>query len=164
MPLVVRDGNEHYITMLSATQIETLRHVFEHKNSKQIARIMQVSSHTVDERVRRTLRKMQVSSRLEAAEILARHGVFHNVTPPQSLTYQMAALANTSGAPKISFEQKDGACDDDQREAASTLPLVSASGRRMKRWLFWPVLLLSTSIAAFFIMYFLLFFLGRNPS
>ena len=52
-PRRVQGDPDNYISLLSAAQIETLRHVFEHKNSKEIARIMDVSPHTVDERVGR---------------------------------------------------------------------------------------------------------------
>ena len=83
---------DNYLSLLSAAQIETLRHVYEHKNSKQIARLMNVSPHTVDERVRRVLKKLNVSNRIEAARILAVNGVFENVTPYQPLTYQLIDL------------------------------------------------------------------------
>jgi DNA-binding CsgD family transcriptional regulator len=39
----VHGDPDNYISLLSAAQIETLRHVYEHKNSKQIARLMHVS-------------------------------------------------------------------------------------------------------------------------
>lgn len=76
------------ITLLTADQVETLRHVFDRKNSKQIARLMDVSPHTVDERVRKTLKKLNVSNRMEAALVLARHGIFDDVTPVQPWAYQ----------------------------------------------------------------------------
>src|SRR3546814_20714709 len=62
----VQGDPDTYLSLLSAAQIETLRHVFEHKNSKEIARIMGVSPHTVDERVRRSLKKLNTSHRIEA--------------------------------------------------------------------------------------------------
>ena len=94
MPSGVQGDPDNYLSLLSAAQIETLRHVFEHKNSKEIARIMDVSPHTVDERVRRALKKLNVSNRVDAAKILASNGVFENVTPYQSLTYQLAELGD----------------------------------------------------------------------
>ena len=71
----VHGDPDNYISLLSVAQIETLRHVYEHKNSKQIARLMNVSPHTVDERVRRSLKKLNASNRIEAARILAVNGV-----------------------------------------------------------------------------------------
>lgn len=59
------------VLKLTAEQIATLRLVYAHKNSKEIARIMGVSSHTVDERIRRAIRKLGVTSRVEAAIIVA---------------------------------------------------------------------------------------------
>src|SRR3546814_7146440 len=82
----VQGDPDTYLSLLSAAQIETLRHVFEHKNSKEIARIMGVSPHTVDERVRRSLKKLNTSNRIEAAKLLASNGVFDRVTPYQSLS------------------------------------------------------------------------------
>src|SRR3546814_17947357 len=80
----VQGDPDTYLSLLSAAQIETLRHVFEHKNSKEIARIMGVSPHTVDERVRRSLKKLNTSNRIEAAKLLASNGVFDRVTPYRS--------------------------------------------------------------------------------
>src|SRR3546814_16922849 len=68
------------------------------KNSKQIARLMHVSPHTVDERVRRVLKKLNVSNRIEAARILAVNGVFDDVTPYQPLTYQLIDLGEVPPA------------------------------------------------------------------
>src|SRR3546814_20762230 len=67
----VQGDPDTYLSLLSAAQIDTLRHVFEHKNSKEIARIMGVSPHTVDERVRRSLNKLNTSHLLEAVKLLA---------------------------------------------------------------------------------------------
>src|SRR3546814_1164790 len=68
------------------------------KDSKQNARLMQVSPHTVDERVRRVLKKLNVSNRIEAARILAVNGVFDDVTPYQPLTYQLIDLGEVPPA------------------------------------------------------------------
>src|SRR3546814_11709856 len=53
---------------------------------------MGVSPHTVDERVRRSLKKLNTSNRIEAAKLLASNGVFDRVTPYQSLRSQLADL------------------------------------------------------------------------
>src|SRR3546814_6451026 len=53
---------------------------------------MGVSPHTVDERVRRSLKKLNTSNRIEAAKLLASNGVFDRVTPYQLLRYQLADL------------------------------------------------------------------------
>ncbi|MGN6690596.1 MAG: response regulator transcription factor [Sphingopyxis sp.] len=151
---------DNYISLLSAAQIETLRHVFEHKNSKEIARIMDVSPHTVDERVRRALKKLNVSNRIEAATILARHGVFDQVTPYQPLTYQLIDLA--AAAPP-----------DEARVGRSSLrrvfdigspfPTASQPANRhglMER-IIWPILIAFATILAFSALYSILVGLGR---
>jgi DNA-binding CsgD family transcriptional regulator len=79
------------IAKLSAAQIDTLRLVYAHKNSKEIARIMGVSSHTVDERIRVAIRKLGVDSRTKAALIVA------NETEPaayQPLIYQPLGIGD----------------------------------------------------------------------
>ncbi|WP_243469452.1 response regulator transcription factor [Sphingopyxis granuli] len=156
----VQGDPDNYISLLSAAQIETLRHVFEHKNSKEIARLMNVSPHTVDERVRRSLRKLNVSNRIEAATILARNGVFGQVTPYQPLTYQLDDLG-------------DGPPPADAGPGRSRLwrifdigtpfPTASQPANRhglMER-IIWPILIALATILAFSALYSILVGLGR---
>lgn len=164
----VPEQNENIVSMLSPAQIETLRHVFEHKNSKQIARIMGVSPHTVDERVRRALRKLKVSSRIEAAQVLASNGIFDHVTPYQSLTYQMVGLEEHEAAAILSQRQgrtardnRDNRDNEDHRALPVTSP-VPAKRRGWRQWLLWSLLILSTSMVALFAIQFLLVNLGRK--
>jgi DNA-binding CsgD family transcriptional regulator len=77
------------LAKLSAVQIETLRLVYAHKNSKEIARVMGVSSHTVDERIRVAIRKLGVDSRTKAALIVASHS---DPEAYQSLMYQLSVI------------------------------------------------------------------------
>lgn len=151
---------DNYISLLSAAQIETLRHVYEHKNSKQIARIMNVSPHTVDERVRRALKKLNVSNRIDAARILAVNGVFDNVTPYQSLTYQLIDLGASSPADDA------GAGRGLLRrllDIGSPFPTASQPANRhglMER-IIWPILIAFATILAFSALYSILVGLGR---
>lgn len=151
---------DNVVDLLSAVQIETLRHVFEHKNSKQIARIMGVSPHTVDERIRRSLKKLNVSSRVEAAKMLAAQGAFDHVTPYQSLTYQSLDLGEAGPA-------------DDPGPGRSSLrrlfdigtpfPTASQPANRhglMER-IIWPILIALATIMAFSALYSILIGLGR---
>src|SRR3546814_2784863 len=64
---------------------------------------MGVSPHTVDERVRRSLKKLNTSNRIEAAKLLASNGVFDRVTPYQSLRYQLADLG---GEPPVADAER----------------------------------------------------------
>jgi DNA-binding CsgD family transcriptional regulator len=160
MPSRVQGDPDNYISLLSAAQIETLRHVFEHKNSKEIARIMDVSPHTVDERVRRVLKKLNVSNRIEAATVLARHGVFDQVTPYQPLTYQLIDLGEAASADEA--EPGQGSI---RRffDIGSPFPTASQPANRhglMER-IIWPILIAFATILAFSALYSILVGLGR---
>ncbi|WP_242445886.1 response regulator transcription factor [Sphingopyxis lindanitolerans] len=151
---------DNYISLLSAAQIETLRHVFEHKNSKEIARIMDVSPHTVDERVRRALKKLNVSNRIEAATVLARNGVFNQVTPYQPLTYQLIDLGEAAPA-----DEAGGGQGSIRRffDIGSPFPTASQPANRhglMER-IIWPILIALATILAFSALYSILVGLGR---
>ena len=156
----VHGDPDNYISLLSAAQIETLRHVFEHKNSKQIARLMNVSPHTVDERVRRVLKKLNVSNRTEAARILAVNGVFDHVTPYQPLTYQLIDLGEV--APPDDAEPGRSSF---RRlfDIGSPFPTASQPANRhglMER-IIWPILIAFATILAFSALYSILVGLGR---
>lgn len=151
---------DNFISLLSAAQIETLRHVYEHKNSKQIARIMDVSPHTVDERVRRILKKLNASNRIEAAHVLARNGVFDHVTPYQPLTYQSVDLADIPPAP-----DPDAGRSPLRRLFDIGLPFPTASQPANRHGLMeriiWPILIAFATILAFSALYSILVGLGR---
>ena len=67
---------------LSAAQRQSLRLVYRHHNSKEQARLLGISPHTVDERIKGALRILGVASRFEAARMLA------EVETPQALVSQ----------------------------------------------------------------------------
>jgi len=156
----VHGDPDNYISLLSVAQIETLRHVYEHKNSKQIARLMNVSPHTVDERVRRSLKKLNASNRIEAARILAVHGVFDNVTPYQPLTYQLIDLGDSPAAP----DAEPGRSSLRRLfDIGSPFPTASQPANRhglMER-IIWPILIAFATILAFSALYSILVGLGR---
>ena len=156
----VQGDPDNYISLLSAAQIETLRHVYEHKNSKQIARLMNVSPHTVDERVRRVLKKLNVSNRIEAACILAVNGVFDHVTPYQPLTYQLIDLGDVSPPPDAEAGRSSFRRFFD---IGSPFPTASQPANRhglMER-IIWPILIAFATILAFSALYSILVGLGR---
>jgi DNA-binding CsgD family transcriptional regulator len=91
---------------LSDGEKQALRLVAQGFNSKEIARQLHISEHTVDQRVRTVLRKFHVTSRKEAARIF----VTVEKTEPhpgtvgtyQPLIYQPKALVSTpEPAPSI---------------------------------------------------------------
>lgn len=79
---------------LSDGEKQCLRLVAEGFNSKEIARKLHISEHTVDQRVRTTLRKLHVPSRKEAARILVSAEKEHaQIGTYQPLIYQPKPLA-----------------------------------------------------------------------
>lgn len=159
----VHGDPDNYISLLSVAQIETLRHVYEHKNSKQIARLMNVSPHTVDERVRRSLKKLNASNRIEAARILAVNGVFDHVTPYQPLTYQLIDLGDAPAAPDAEPGRSSF-----RRLFDIGLPFPTASQPTNRHGLMeriiWPILIAFATILAFSALYSILVGLGQLMS
>jgi DNA-binding CsgD family transcriptional regulator len=102
------------VTLLTEAERDCLRLVFQHMTSKDIARQLGVSPHTVDMRLRQAIRKLEVTNRIEAARALVHTEILLGVAQPiadqaaedayQELIYQaseIAADANsvTIGAP-----------------------------------------------------------------
>jgi DNA-binding CsgD family transcriptional regulator len=84
------------LDQLNEGQRSCLRLVLGHKNSKEIARELNVSPHTVDQRLRVAIRVLDASSRFEAAR------KFAEIDPEplpaeayQSLIYQRPDVAET---------------------------------------------------------------------
>lgn len=78
---------------LSEGEKQALRLVAQGFNSKEIARKLHISEHTVDQRVRTSLRKLHVSSRHEAARLLVRtEGETTQIDTYQPLIYQPKPL------------------------------------------------------------------------
>lgn len=89
---------------LSERERQCLRLVFGHMGSKEIARELGLSAHTVDGHLRTALRKLELPSRRDAARWLAAVE-----PPPQRLTTEPVSIAST-------------------RTAAASLPMQSAVG------------------------------------
>lgn len=64
---------EARVEKLSDGQRECLRRVYDHKTSKTIARELDISPHTVDQRIKVAMRQLKVDSRVDAARILMEH-------------------------------------------------------------------------------------------
>lgn len=150
------------ITTLSAAQIDTLRLVYAHKNSKEIARIMGVSSHTVDERIRTAMRKLGVDSRIRAALIIAANDERCGY---QSLIYQPSGLGQLSEPEQSNRPHEEAARSDPlwirppfptKRRPYNTDPL----GAR----LLWPLLIAIATIMAFAALYAVMLGLGAMLS
>jgi DNA-binding CsgD family transcriptional regulator len=60
------------IARLNEGQRECLRMVLRHMSSKEIARALGISRHTVDQRLRLAMRTLEAGNRIDAARALAR--------------------------------------------------------------------------------------------
>jgi DNA-binding CsgD family transcriptional regulator len=97
--------NRGDIDRLTETQKLCLRHVYEHLTSKDIARILKSSPHTIDTHIRSAQRIMNVSSRFEAARIL--HAVEHG--KKRALSSVPSRLAQIPpSATSLSLPQAEG--------------------------------------------------------
>lgn len=143
---------------LSAAQVETLQHVFAHRSSKEIARIMGVSPHTVDERLRRAIRILGVQSRIEAARLVA-----GNTLPStyQPLIYQPSELAPRPDAPDenmaLSGKEHPGAFSIGYPFPTKARP---ANTHGLRERMIWPILIAFGTIMAFAALYAVLLGLG----
>lgn len=102
------------VTLLTDAERDCLRLVFQHMTSKDIARQLGVSPHTVDMRLRQAIRKLEVTNRIEAARALVHTEILLGIAQPvtsetaadayQELIYQASDIAAdaksaTIGAP-----------------------------------------------------------------
>jgi len=91
------------LARLSDGQRACLRLVFHHMSSKDIARELNISPHTVDQRIKVAMQHLGATSRVEAAKLLAAH---EHADPYQSVVYHSSDIADPghvvegSGAPE----------------------------------------------------------------
>ncbi len=96
-------------TRLTDGQRDCLRLVLRHMTSKDIARTLGISPHTVDMRLRTAMRTLSVASRIEAARL-----VYVDEAAYQPLIYQRPELAGGDAAGEI--EAPVGATSDDHAQ------------------------------------------------
>ena len=146
------------LNKLSAAQVETLQHVYAHRSSKEIARIMGVSPHTVDERLRRAIRILGVNSRIEAARLVA-----GNTEPEtyQPLIYQPPQLAVATDAlddqAALGRKVQPGTISIGYPFPTKARP-TNTYGLRAR--IIWPILIAFGTIMAFAALYAVLLGLG----
>lgn len=150
------------IEKLSAAQVETLRHVYAHQNSKEIARLMGVSPHTVDARIKSAIRILGVSTRIEAARIV------HDASDPaayQPLVYQPPELAYPPQAAETdraqSEKRQSGIFSIGYPFPTKGRPF-NTHGQRER--ILWPILIAFGTIMAFAALYTVLLGLGAMLS
>ncbi|HEX7783141.1 MAG TPA: helix-turn-helix transcriptional regulator [Sphingobium sp.] len=85
------------IEQLTERQRDCLRLVLSGHNSKGIARLLGISPLTVDQHIKSAIRTLRVSSRGEAARMLAAHEGGH----PQTSGSQALPIATTSISPNV---------------------------------------------------------------
>lgn len=83
------------VNKLSDGQRDCLRLVAENRSSKEIARILGISPHTVDQRLKRATAVLAVESRFEAARMFMRHArrCEPSTLPYDALVYQHPGLS-----------------------------------------------------------------------
>jgi DNA-binding CsgD family transcriptional regulator len=106
---------------LNDGQRDCLRLVLAHLNSKEIARELGVSPHTVDQRLRTAMRILNAQSRFEAARIFAAHD-HENAYHP--LIYQLSAVEPAGKYAK----QNSSAGSNGGEEAGTTGDAQNADG------------------------------------
>lgn len=117
-------GGHERCALLSNGQLEVLRLINRHLNSKEIAAELGISSHTVDQRVRGAIQRLQVARRSEAARMVA---AFESASAEASTEQDLSPLPYQRlihQAPHIDAEpapdQIDGAVSSQIRHADRT--------------------------------------------
>ena len=103
------------IARLSSGQLDCLRLVNTHHSSKEIAAELQISPHTVDQRVRGALHILGVERRAQAARLVADH-----CGPYQRLIHQSPHIegedssSHSDGAVRLQIRHADRAGEDER--------------------------------------------------
>jgi DNA-binding CsgD family transcriptional regulator len=133
----------HDLECLSEGQRECLRLVMLHLSSKEIARTLGISPHTVDQRLRVAVRNLGVSSRFEAARLLAMHGDAEAADPYQPLIYQRPELPDAPANQQPPVYTATGSADaseaDRMLELNATTAVFPLPHLERQRGLKWPV-------------------------
>lgn len=131
---------------LTEGQRDCLRLVMLHMSSKEIARTLGISPHTVDQRLRVATRNLGVSTRFEAARLLAMHGEAAASATYQPLIYQVPGLgrgdANQSSDPGVetgSYEPVETGLEMELNAAQVAYPLYTADRQAGLKWPLPPI-------------------------
>lgn len=107
-----------------------LRMVLLHMSSKDIARSLGISRHTVDQRLKLAMKTLGAASRVEAARTLA---AMEGADEYQRLTYQASDIE--SAGPRSSLTsllvREDKVSNCRKSDGSSRLPPASSSGSRL---------------------------------
>ncbi len=108
------------VDRLTAGQRDCLRLVLRHMTSKDIARQLDISPHTVDMRLRTAMRTLGVASRLDAARLLGSSDGLY-----QPLIYQRPELVGAPAAREVELPVEE-ASDDHAQQHSDTWPRPEA--------------------------------------
>ena len=109
------DDIDSRIARLSSGQLDCLRLVNAHLSSKEIAAELQISPHTVDQRIRGALHILGVERRSQAARLVAKHS-----GPYQRLIHQSPHIegedsgSHSDGAVRFQIRHADRAGEDER--------------------------------------------------
>ena len=109
------DDIDSRIARLSSGQLDCLRLVNAHLSSKEIAAELQISPHTVDQRIRGALHILGVERRSQAARLVAEHS-----GPYQRLIHQSPHIegedsgSHSDGAVRFQIRHADRAGEDER--------------------------------------------------
>ncbi len=114
------------LALLTDGQRDCLRLVYNHMTSKDIARILNVSPHTVDMRLRTAMRTLNVTNRIEAARLLVQEESGGITTPDayQPLIYQASELADPPAAATMTSPGSNDGSDGESLFNRSDNPVV----------------------------------------
>lgn len=101
------------LALLTEGQRDCLRLVYNHMTSKDIARILGVSPHTVDMRLRTAMKTLAVGSRIEAARLLVQDEAGGEVMPDayQPLIYHPPEIESQADSSILGSSASSGAGD-----------------------------------------------------
>ncbi|MFC3714387.1 response regulator transcription factor [Sphingoaurantiacus capsulatus] len=113
---------------LTEGQKQCLRLVYRHMSSKDIARELGISPHSVDARLRSALRTLNVTNRTEAALRLAAHEAG---APYQSPVYQPSYVAAPDASVMLNPDNDTGHTTDEERDFYRLPDAESLRARRV---------------------------------
>lgn len=113
------------LAKLTEGQRVCLRMVLRHMSSKEIARALGISRHTVDQRLRLAMRTLQVGTRIDAARALAAHEGSEAYQPSVHQSPHLAPPPAADPAAALPMREAD---DDGGLRRLGWIMAIAASG------------------------------------
>jgi|GEM_PF-855725 len=96
------------VKLLTAGERDCLRRVYAHMTSKDIARELGLSNHTVDMRLRTAIKKLEVNNRIEAARLLILDELSHPAPVDDAISADNIGEITNAGQPLPFDDTQDG--------------------------------------------------------